>query len=543
MSPGLALLTGGPRDQPDRLRTLRDAITWSHDLLTPAEQRLFRRLAVFAGGGTLDAAEAVLGGAGSDRADVFEGVASLVDKSLVRREGDIDGEPRFGMLETIHAYARERLEASGEAATAREAHAAYFVAFAEAHHPNRVGLGERVDDRYRRLETEHANVRAALAHLADTGDAAGVLRLAGALALFWDHCGYFSEGQGWLEWALAHTAVAPTAPRGRALHGLGLLLWSQGHHQQAGSLAHAALAIAERIGDQVLTGDALHLLGLVEYVQRHWHRAGPFLERALVLRRALSADAEAAITLMLLSGVAAGLGDAKVATGRAEESLAIFRRIGHTAGAANTLCHLARLARERGDDHGAVRAYQEALRLWASVGPRPGIVQAFAGLAALAAAHGRLAPAASLCGAVDARADDRGPPLSPTVYPFANAYYARATADARAALGGERFAALRAAGRVLTLEDAVAVAAAVAIPDAPGAATKKPQRPAGADALTARERDVLRLLVEGRSNAEIADALFVSVRTVRGHVAGILAKLGVATRTAAATHAVRHGLV
>jgi predicted ATPase len=250
----LPLLTGGPRDVPQRLRTMRDAIAWSHDLLTEEEQTLIRRLAVFAGGWTLEAAE-VIGRIGDGPAiDVLAVLSSLVEHSLVQRQEGAErrpdpGAPRFAMLETIREFALERLLDSGEQGLAQAAHAAYFIAFAESQYPYRIGPGERIDDRLGRCEVEHPNLRAALTRMADDGDAEGVLQLAGALVVFWYLRGHFREARHWLEWALAHTAEIPTALRSRALAGLGYMVWFQGHHAHAAVLAEAGLAIAEQIGD------------------------------------------------------------------------------------------------------------------------------------------------------------------------------------------------------------------------------------------------------------------------------------------------------
>jgi DNA-binding CsgD family transcriptional regulator len=293
-------------------------------------------------------------------------------------------------------------------------------------------------------------------------------------------------------------------------------------------------------------------------------QAGPLMEQALGLWRDVGSQSNEAMALMVLGGIASMLGDAEVAASRAEESLASFRALGHPSGAANSLGHLARLASDRGDDRGAALAYHEVLRIWTEVavrwwsdGPPAGageastfpqwasvddqrsVVRALTGLARIAAAHDEPDQAATLVGAVDIRIDVPGVGNSS----FDRANHDRAATAAHVALGEKRFAELRAVGRTLRLEEAIALAASVTVPDAPAGAIG-PHRPeSGPDALTARERDVLRLLVEGRSNAEIAEALFVGVRTVRTHVASILAKLGLPTRTAAATHAVRHGLL
>jgi ATP/maltotriose-dependent transcriptional regulator MalT len=320
-----------------------------------------------------------------------------------------------------------------------------------------------------------------------------------------------------------------------------LLLWSQGHHEQAEPLAHASLAIADQLADTELTAHAVHLLGLVAHVQHQWERAELLLDRALGLWRELGAEGLTGVTLMLLSGVSVALGDAEVASRRAEESLAIYRALDDAAGAANTLCQLARLARARGDDRRAASIFHEALLLWAGVGDRWTIVRALAGLAAIAAAHDQPEQAATLVGAIDARADEVGLSLSSSVFMFAGAAHDQAATAARGTLGEERFASLRTAGRALPLATAIALAAAVVVPDDSVDANVTRQPAAGLDALSAREHDVLRLIAEGRTDRAIAETLFVSRRTVNTHVANILAKLGVATRRDAAARASEQG--
>jgi hypothetical protein len=265
------------------------------------------------------------------------------------------------MLETIREFGLERLAASGEDAAARDAHAAYFLGLDGWVDPNHVAPGERVDDHLRRIEAEHANLRTALAHLADGGDGEGVLRLAGALATFWHQRRYLREGRRWLEWALAHSAETATPVRGRALTGLALLVWIRGDLERAAPLAEAGFVIAEQSGDTALTAHAAHTLGLVEFGQRRWDRAGPLMARALGLWREVGLPSVAAVALQALSGIAYERGDAALATSRAEESLALSRAVGHPSSAAMALGRLARLARDRGDDHGAAMAYQEGL--------------------------------------------------------------------------------------------------------------------------------------------------------------------------------------
>ncbi|MDQ3694774.1 MAG: AAA family ATPase [Chloroflexota bacterium] len=270
----LLSLGRGPRDQPARLRSLHDAIAWSYDLLTGAERALFRRLAVFIGGFTLDAAQAVA----ADGA-VLDGIEVLVSNSLLRRLPMPGDEGRFGMLETIRQFGLERLAEAGEEAPLRAAHAAYFAGFGERYHPNRVAPGERIDDRLDRLEADHPNFRAALAWLQGTGDSEGVLRLAGALATFWHLRVHFQEGRQWLEWALVHAAAAPDPLRGHGLSGLSMIAWSEGEYAETITLAEAGLAIGRQTGDAYLTALSLHMIGDAEHGLGGLARAEATLEK------------------------------------------------------------------------------------------------------------------------------------------------------------------------------------------------------------------------------------------------------------------------
>jgi predicted ATPase/DNA-binding CsgD family transcriptional regulator len=550
----LPLLTAGARDQPQRLRTMRDAIAWSHDLLSPGQQVLFRRLSVFVGGFTIEAAEAVCQGKrdrdqGPDQSthadpglpsatqevpgpSVLDGIVSLAEKSLVRLEVGAGHEPRYQMLETIREFGVDELEAAGEREAVRNAHAAYFVRFAERADP---GLGNRLEV----VQSEHANIRAALTHLVDRDNAVGVLRLAGALSGFWQVRGHLREGKQWLEWALAHTPDQATPTRGRALCALGLLEWSQGDYAQAGSLAQQSLTIAQASNDTILEADALGLLGLTEEIQLRWNQAGPLYERALALRRDLGDRAAEATTLFLLSGVARGAGDVATATARGNAALALFRELRDAHGAASTLGYLAHVAQDRADDRAAALAYHEALALWSSVGDRWWIVKALAGLAGIAGVHGQPDVAATLVGAVDAALDAIGA----AIFPFDRVNRNRAVIGARAALGEDQFADRYAAGRALPLEDAIAVAASVATPSVGSSRLSSLSAPASGSPLTAREHDVLRLLAKGMTDREIGAALFISHRTASTHVANILAKLDAPTRRTAVAQAREQGLL
>jgi hypothetical protein len=464
----LRVLTGGERDRPQRHQTLRDAIAWSYELLPSDEQALFRRLAVFAGGCTLEAAESVAHIGDGPAVDVLTVLLSLVDHSLVQRQDGDDGvpdagTPRFRMLETIREFALERLVEVGEWELAQDAHAAYFIAFAERNYPYRIGPEELIDHRLRRCEVEHPNFRAALTRMVDAGNAEGVLQLAGALVVFWNLRGHLREGQHWLEWALRQTTETPTGRRSRALSGLGYMVWPLGHPEQAAALSEAGLAIAEQIGDHDLAARALHMLSLVAEGLCRWDVAQPLMERALGLWRKLDMLPEVAMVLNGLSVVAYGRGDAALATRYAEESLAMTRAMGHAFGSAIALPGLARLARDRGDDQYAAAAFHESLQLWASIGDREIIAQPLAGLGELASVYGQSETAATLVGAVDSLAHEAGDFVLQRCSRFAGDNRDRAAERACAVLGEERFALLRTVGQALPLAEAVSIAATVTI--------------------------------------------------------------------------------
>jgi predicted ATPase len=217
----LKLLTGGARDLPERQRTLRATIEWSFALLDDGEQLLFARLAVFSGSRTLEAIEAICDAEGDLPVEAFDGISSLLDKSLLRQEEGPGGEPRFVMLETVHEYARERLQASGEAEEIKRLHAAYFLTLAEEAYPELRGPHQL--EWLERLEAEHDNMRAALSWALERKEVEVALRMGGALCFFWSVRGYESEGRRWLEEALAIEGRGSPEVRAMALAGVGWL--------------------------------------------------------------------------------------------------------------------------------------------------------------------------------------------------------------------------------------------------------------------------------------------------------------------------------
>jgi non-specific serine/threonine protein kinase len=563
----LPLLSGGPRDVPARLQTMHEAIAWSHDLLTSDEQRVFRRLAVFTGGFTLEAAEQICQTmSGHDPTPPaqapLEAIASLFDKSLLSRN-DAAASGRLGMLETIREFALEQLIAAGEEETTRVAHAAYFSSFDHRLEPNHTAPGERFDDRLWGIEAELPNLRAALAFLVSRGDIERVLRLGGWLSVFWRHRGNLTEGRQILEWALEQHAPEETETYARALAGLSLIVWSQGEMALAASLAESALSIARKIAHAELIALALHMQGLVALVEQRWHDATALMTDALALWQELGLDSDSAMAMRALSSAAYALNDSETSGKWAHESLALFSGSGHPSGMAGTLRLGAMLAHERGDTAAAVASLHEGLRLWtrtdarwttsargaigeaaifprwAGIDDRRFLIQALGDLAEIAAEQARYDRAVRLLGATDRRLNGARAVLSP----LWRARHMATTNAVRATVGEPAFLAWHAEGRRLHLDEAVALALSVTAPQQQIAEPSPSEPESPPIRLTRRQAAVLRLIIAGRSDKEIAATLFLSRRTVQDHVSHLIAKLGVANRTEAAAVAVRDHLV
>jgi non-specific serine/threonine protein kinase len=532
----LPLLTGGARDQPERLRTMRDAIGWSVDLLSPVEQRLFRRLGVFVGGFALDAAEAVAGGDGGD-AEVFDGVAALVEASLLRADPGPGDDPRYGMLETVREFGLERLEASGEADAIRARHAAWCLALAEE-----VDAGVEFTiaaTALDRLERDLANFRAALGWAEAVDDRTLGLRLAGALFRLWVYRNHRAEGRGWLDRALARDAGPPSAPRARALVALGALEGGLGEQVLGEAHLREGLALALSLGDRPVAARAS--LGLAMYAMNAGDddRAAGLIAAAEA-RSADVGDRTGLAFLRVFRGhLAHRVGDLDRAAAHLADALALSRPAGDLYVTAIALEVLGFVLTDRGDHGRAAALYGESLACWRAVGTREGLVDWLGLVASLAAAVGAPGRAARWFGAEEAQAEALG-----FNWPLPEqARFARTADGVRVALGAAAFGAAWAAGRALSLAQAVEEAEVWLAGAVAPAETGRAADPSEQAGLTPREREVLRLLVAGRSNPAIAEALFISPATARTHVTSILAKLGVATRTEAAARAVRDGLV
>ncbi len=531
----LRILTGGPQDQPARLRTMRDAIAWSYHLLRPEEQVLFRRLSVFEGGGTLEAAEEVGVGDSESEIDGFESLSILADNSMVRMIEGVDGEPRFVLLETTREYGREQLIASGEEEDTLRRHAAWCLRLAdEGWHTfaSRINQSPWLD----RMELEHGNLRAALTWLLQAGDTEAALTLTGRLFWFWYVRGHLVEGTQMLERALRHGDTASAQARAPALLGLGVLTHWQGNDARATPCLEECLVLSHKIGDQWLTAFTLGILGVVAEDAGEFDRSVPLQEEALRLFQAMGDRSNAALSLTHLGVVAWGAGDLDTAFPRWEKALAWQRDVGDTWGASVSLSYLGLAACDRGDLDRAADLLSESLAMRWSMRTQEEIAHGIANMATLAAACGEHTRAARLFGAAEAEREA----INLMLQEPERSRYARAIADVRQHLDRDHVAAAWDAGRHLTPEEAVNEALSWRPSVTPSSAAEDDAIP---DTMfTPREMEVLRLLMLGRTDREIAETLFVSVRTAHGHVANILTKLDVHTRTAAVTAAIAAGV-
>jgi predicted ATPase len=485
----LKLLTGGARNLPERQRTLRGAIEWSYELLDAGEKTLFARLAVFSGGCTLEAMEAICDAERELPLDILEGASSLLDKSLLRQEEGAEGEPRFVMLETIHEYARERLDESDEAEEIRRLHAEYFLALAEQGESE---LRRPEEAKWlERLEIEHDNMRAALSWTLESEEAERGLRLAGALWRFWWMRGHYIEGRRWLEEALAKDSRT-SAARAKALEAVGWLADEQGDIDRAVAAAEEGLSLSA--GTEIIdAAPFLRTLGSAAYVRGDHERAAQLYDESLALSREARDERGVASSLLQLGNVLSDRGDHDKAKRFYEEALALSRKLDDNALLTSSLIsagaefllqgdhergavlnqEAARLLRERGnrgslqyaldnlgwaalmrgDQQQAKSLHEESLELSWELGDKLVAAESLEGLAC-SAATGEEERVARLFGAAETLRESVGYRQAPREralrQPFLDA--------ARSRLEEATWGAAWAEGRAMTFEDAIAYA-------------------------------------------------------------------------------------
>jgi predicted ATPase/class 3 adenylate cyclase/DNA-binding CsgD family transcriptional regulator len=638
LSQRLAVLTSGARDAPVRQQTLRNTIEWSYNLLDPAEQRLFRLFSVFVGGCILQAVEAVCAALddGGAAGQVVDGVASLIDKSLLQQTEQEGAELGLVMLETIREYGLEALAANGELEAVRQVHAAYFLSLAEQAEPELVGPQQV--EWLERLEGEHDNLRAALGWALDPVPDEEVgqrrelaLRLAGALHQFWQSHTHLIEGWSFLERAVAAGAEAAPALRAKALivaadvAAVSDMVAGKSDFRTTRMLAEEALGLCRQLGDQAGIAFCLFLLGAAaahgsEYVQAHsqleesvalfravgnkdrlgWSlqkignleemqggyvKAYARYEEALVSFREQGQKHGIGMTLLLLAGVNHGqLGNRATARAQvaeafpllreigniwvlawalclsaeielldqgnisqaglqAEEALALYKGLNHKGSMAEALLYLARVEARQEHYPAAHSLIEESLSLAREVDAKWNIPFCLEALAEVVAAQGEGIWTTRLLGASEFLRESYRSPLPPAY----RAGYERVVAAARAHLGEQTFAAAWAEGRTMTPEQVLAAqeSATISMPTPTEPSSTSPNKPVITypNDLTAREVEVLRLLAQGLTDAQIAEHLVISPRTVNTHLTSIYGKLQVSSRSAATRYAVEHELV
>lgn len=379
----LNLLTGGARDLTERHQTLRAAIEWSYNLLTPREQVLFHWLSVFVGGFTPEAAQAVCSAEADRQMNVLESLSSLVDKSLVRRE-ETDGEARFQMLATIREYALEQLAASGKAELIRRLHTTCFLSFAEESEAQ--VRGSRPALWLSRLDAEHGNLRAALQRALESGEREEAARIAGALGPFWSIRGYWSEGRRWLELVLAEDLSLSLDARAKALEWAGVLALKQSAYQRAEELSREGLRFY-RERDSRGAAACLSMLGTIAVYTGRPHEATVLLEESLALAQAAQDDYAIAQSLRALANMVRRQ-DPKRAVALWEDCLVRLRRLDAKWPLADVVYALGRAAYYYGDLERATELLEESRTLYGELGEAIGTSHTLLMLAAIAGHRG-----------------------------------------------------------------------------------------------------------------------------------------------------------
>ena len=440
----LTFLTGGARDRAPHQQGLLETLEWSLSLLEPPEQRLFSQLGVFAGGFTVNAAEAVCGSGA-----VVEGLGVLLESSLVRRATSEDAEPRFTMLGTIRDFALDRLEQSGDAVRLR--HAEHFAALVERAEPE-LEAGA-YPEWIARLDAEHDNLRAALRWTLDTGRNLLALRAAGPLWRFWRDQGYLSEGRRWLEEAVTAGADQPAEVQAKALRGLSNLLEDLGELDAARVRAEAALALYEEQGDAEGIGWSLHGLGLTACHGGDLERGLGHLEKAANHFRKAGSERGLAYVLGNHGYYTFVKGDHIAATASLNEALPALRGVGDVGGQAWVNENLALIALSQGRIDDGVVFLMETLALCRQWQLQDDIAAiGLVGAASIAADRGEFPTVARLIGAEDAWRETAG---FDHHGPFEEAVRKRTIDAAQAELGETPWEVAFAEGRKLGLQEAV----------------------------------------------------------------------------------------
>jgi predicted ATPase/DNA-binding CsgD family transcriptional regulator len=521
----LVLLTGGRRDLPDRQQTLRATIAWSYDLLTEGARRLLATCSVFAGGASLEVIETVCDAAVDIGRPVLDGVAELVDQSLLRPVRGPGRPGRYMMLETIREYAAERLAAMPEAEQVRGAHAAAFLTLVEAGGRPHAGLARK--EWLEQAAAEHNNIRAALGWYRQH-DPPAALRLAAAMSAFWSLRGHHTEGRQRLG-ELLGLIPGPILSRVSALNGAAWLAIDQGDYDQAADLLGESIGLSHALGDTVGESIATVYLGRCTMSTGRISEGAPYVKRAVALASEAGDHPAIALTTFYSGLVALLTGQLETACGLFTRCAAMAAELGLAPLSARSRLMLGFPLLDLGQLSAARTAFAEGFQMSADVGDRWFVQLGLGGFAGLAAKTARPRLALRLAGAAAAYRDMNEFSMPAPMEEIVDRWLGAPRARTRSAAGR-----LIAEGRKLSPEEAVSLVLANEPDDAP--------RPGPRPTLTRREAEVAALVARGLTNRDVAAQLFVSVRTVEVHVDHILTKLGFHTRTQLAAWAYEEGL-
>jgi predicted ATPase/DNA-binding SARP family transcriptional activator/DNA-binding CsgD family transcriptional regulator len=565
----LDVLKGTSRSAAPRQQTLRATLDWSHDLLSEGERACFRRLSVFAGGWTLEAAGAVCPGDGIGREEVLDLLGGLVDKSLVVAGASTSGAVRYGMLEPIRQYAREKLGESEEARATRYRHASFFLELAQRTDPKLEGPDQQrwLD----RLDEEHDNIRAALSWLLQRADGAETaLRMCAALGDYWYMRGHIGEGRRWLEGALA-TPASQSAARARVLQRIAWLAILQGDLDRSEGASEEGLGLEgvevfRTGGGDSIAAELQRTLGLALFARGELERATDLMEETLALSREAGSVRGVAVSLFCIGGVWRGRGYVGRALRYFAEALALFREVQDSSMIASVLTHLGHafllegdidrakavseeaetMLREQknrlylayvvdnlgwaallqSDTERAQASFMESLELSQEIGAKEAGPGTLAGLASVAGTQGEPHRAARLFGAAQALREATGVRQEAGERALEEPYLS----TARARLDDESWVAMFAEGKAMALEEAVEYALSEESSTLESAAPEQPSASIRADTLTRREQEIAALMAQGLTNRQIASNLSISEHTAATHVRRILKKLGLHSR-------------
>ncbi|HEX2741590.1 MAG TPA: LuxR C-terminal-related transcriptional regulator, partial [Rubrobacter sp.] len=541
----LKVLSRGERTAEPRHRSLRATLEWSHELLGEHEQALFRRLSVFAGGWTLEAAEEVCSGDGIEEGDVLDLLSELVVRSLVVTEAGGEEALRYGMLDLVRQYAREELEESGESESLRSRHAWYYLALAEREDDQDADPGVRRSRPVawlRQMEAEHANLRAALSWSLD-GDAGQPegrrvelgQRLATALFWFWQTHDYQTEGRSYLERALSNSTGTTTARlRAQALDAAGGIAGFQGDNGAAKALLQEGLALYRQLEDEEGIASTLTDLGMIAVGgQREDIPLSAVMEELGELKPSLKSRNTLAWLHLVEGGIAVGRGDLEDSVAHCERSLELFREIRDPRGILSCLLHLGMLALIGGNHEEAVPMLRESLRLAWDLDYTVVIQCSLYSLACVAASREQPVLAARLWGTVEGLEEAYGVRIASLILSVTD--YEGRLGIVRSQLGEEACLEAWAEGKAMALERAVEYPLSEEeqqeSPVRLAASERQPPPVDGrAERLTPREQEIAILVARGFTNRQIASELFISERTVDHHVSNILKKLDVSSR-------------